>query len=92
MNRAVVPLALFLALAGMFWYVLGKMNEGEYNPRDVPTQVIGRAAPEFALPDLMDPARFVGRAPEQVDAFLREEVEPRLVGATADDPVDELRV
>jgi cytochrome c biogenesis protein CcmG/thiol:disulfide interchange protein DsbE len=54
MIRAVIPLALFLALAGMFWYVLGKMNEGEYNPRDVPTQFIGREAPAFELPDLMD--------------------------------------
>jgi cytochrome c biogenesis protein CcmG/thiol:disulfide interchange protein DsbE len=59
LNRAAVPLALFLALAGLFWYVLGKMNEGEYNPRDVPTQFIGRSAPEFALPDLFDPARIV---------------------------------
>ncbi|MGB5637858.1 MAG: DsbE family thiol:disulfide interchange protein [Sedimenticolaceae bacterium] len=59
MTRAIVPLALFLALAGLFWFVLGKMNEGEYNPRDVPTQFIGRAAPGFALPDLMDPSRTV---------------------------------
>ena len=59
MTRAIVPLALFLALAGLFWFVLGKMNEGEYNPRDVPTQFIGRAAPEFVLPDLMDPSRNV---------------------------------
>jgi cytochrome c biogenesis protein CcmG/thiol:disulfide interchange protein DsbE len=59
MTRAIVPLALFLALAGLFWFVLGKMNEGEYNPRDVPTQFIGRTAPEFVLPDLMDPSRSV---------------------------------
>ncbi|MCG6966881.1 MAG: DsbE family thiol:disulfide interchange protein [Chromatiaceae bacterium] len=59
MNRAIVPLALFLALAGLFWFVLGKMNEGEYNPRDVPTQFIGRSAPEFTLPDLFDPTQTV---------------------------------
>ena len=38
-----------------------------------------KATPEFAdLPfdDLMDPARFVGRAPEQVDAFVAAEVDP----------------
>ncbi len=38
-----------------------------------------KATPEFAdLPfdDLMDPARFVGRAPEQVDAFVDAEVDP----------------
>ena len=55
MSRAIIPLALFLALAGLFWYVLGLMNEGEYNPREVPTQFIGRPAPSFSLPDLLDP-------------------------------------
>ena len=62
MNRAIIPLAIFLALAGLFWFVLGKMNEGEYNPREVPTQFIGRSAPEFALPDLFDPSRTVRTA------------------------------
>jgi adenylosuccinate lyase len=54
------------------------------------------ADPAFAaiadqLPELMDPMRFVGSAPEQVDRFLAEELEPRLQGA----PVvqaEELRV
>ena len=59
MNRAIIPLAGFLVLAGLFWFVLDKMNQGEYNPRDVPTQFIGRTAPEFALPDLLDPAQTV---------------------------------
>jgi Adenylosuccinate lyase len=36
------------------------------------------------LDDLLDPASFVGRAPEQVDAFLKEWVEPALA-------VDELK-
>ena len=29
MTRAIFPLAGFLALAALFWFVLGKMNEGE---------------------------------------------------------------
>lgn len=62
MNRAAIPLVLFLALGGLFWYVLGQMNEGEYNPREVPTQFIGRSAPAFALPDLFDPSRTVSTA------------------------------
>jgi adenylosuccinate lyase len=41
----------------------------------------------------MDPHRFVGRAPEQVDEFLAEVVEPLLAGTTAADPLlDEVRV
>ncbi len=60
MNRkALIPLLIFLALAGLFFYVLMQMGEGKYNPRDIPTEFIGRPAPEFALPDLFDPAKTV---------------------------------
>ncbi len=59
MTRTAIPLAIFLGLAGLFWYVLQQMNQGEYNPRSVPTQFIGRNAPEFALPDLLDPGSIV---------------------------------
>ncbi len=37
----------------------------------------------------MDPRRFVGRAPEQVDEFLAEVVEPLLADAADDDPAHE---
>jgi adenylosuccinate lyase len=37
----------------------------------------------------MDPKRFVGRAPEQVDEFLAEVVEPLLAERTADEPAQE---
>jgi adenylosuccinate lyase len=41
----------------------------------------------------MDPSRFVGRAPEQVDEFLDEVVEPLLAHASADEPTrEEVRV
>ncbi len=54
MNKAVIPLAIFLALAGLFFYVLQQMGEGEYNPRDIPTEFIGRSAPAFTLSSLFD--------------------------------------
>ncbi len=43
----------------------------------------GEADPAFAavkddLPSLVDPARFVGRAPEQVDEFLAQHIDPVL--------------
>lgn len=59
MNKAVIPLAIFLGMAGLFLLMLDRMNEGEYNPRDIPTEFIGRSAPEFALPDLFDADRTV---------------------------------
>jgi cytochrome c biogenesis protein CcmG/thiol:disulfide interchange protein DsbE len=53
------PLGIFLILAGLFLYMLTLMNTGEYNPRDVPTEFIGKPAPEFNLPDLLDQTRMV---------------------------------
>jgi adenylosuccinate lyase len=56
------------------------------------------ADPEFgvAVADLeaaLDPKRFVGRAPEQVDEFLEQAVAPVLAGrARADDVREEVRV
>lgn len=45
------------------------------------------------LESTMDPSRFVGRAPEQVDEFLVEVVEPLLADSGADDSVlEEVRV
>jgi adenylosuccinate lyase len=56
------------------------------------------ADPTFGVPvaDLeaaLDPHRFVGRAPEQVDDFLEQVVGPVLAGhARADDVREEVRV
>jgi adenylosuccinate lyase len=50
------------------------------------------AAIQAQLPDLLDPSRFIGRCPEQVDAFLTDEVEPRLAGVEISGGDDELRV
>jgi adenylosuccinate lyase len=53
--------------------------------------------PEFGvgIEDLQaaaDPRRYVGRAPEQVDEFLREVVEPLLAGTASETEREELRV
>ncbi|MGH7481325.1 MAG: adenylosuccinate lyase [Longimicrobiales bacterium] len=55
------------------------------------------ADPEFGLTraeldDALDPARHIGRAPEQVDAFLDAEVEPLLAGESVESRVPELQV
>jgi len=55
--------------------------------RDNPLMELVAADPAFSvirsqLPSLMDPARFIGRSPEQVDSFVKNEVEPRLRGAS----------
>jgi adenylosuccinate lyase len=44
------------------------------------------------LEGAIDPRRFVGRAPEQVDDFLREVITPLFVGETARSDAEEIRV
>ncbi len=56
-----------------------------------------QADPEFTLSpsemqDLVLAERFTGRAPEQVEDFLREVVDPILASAPLPDAAEELRV
>jgi adenylosuccinate lyase len=67
-------------------------DEGEHN--DLIERIVGDA--EFALtrPEIegmLDPARFTGRAAEQVDNFLKNEVEPVLTRRETQERVPELR-
>ena len=57
------------------------------------------ADPEWGVPlkdmqKLLDPSAFVGRAPQQVDEFLREVVNPLLEGGGSEAPAraEEVRV
>jgi cytochrome c biogenesis protein CcmG/thiol:disulfide interchange protein DsbE len=54
MSKAFLPLLGFLLLAGLFYIVLLQMDSGAYDPREVPTEFIGREAPSFTLPNLYD--------------------------------------
>ena len=58
MSRFLIPGGFFLLLA-VFAVVLSRINTGEYNPRDIPTEFIGRAAPAIDVPDLNDPQTMV---------------------------------
>ena len=58
--------------------------EGKPNPlMELIAQDPAFAAIKDTLPELLDPMRFVGRAPEQVDAFVRDEITPRIAGRQA---------
>jgi cytochrome c biogenesis protein CcmG/thiol:disulfide interchange protein DsbE len=48
MMRFILPLVIFLILAGFLYKGLG------HNTRDVPSPLVGRAAPAFVLPTLSD--------------------------------------
>jgi len=67
-------------------------DEGQAN--DLIDRIAGDAAFQLTrdeLATLLDPARHVGRAPEQVDAFLREHVQPVLDSTTLHEPMEDLR-
>ena len=53
--RFLIPLALFVALA---WFLYAGLS---LNPREVPSPLIGKPAPAFALPRLDDPTQTVKR-------------------------------
>ena len=53
--RFLIPLAVF---AGLAWFLYAGLS---LNPREVPSPLIGKPAPAFALPRLDDPAQTVKR-------------------------------
>ncbi|MBR0681074.1 DsbE family thiol:disulfide interchange protein [Roseomonas eburnea] len=46
------PLGLAAAGGAGFWAMLRGLQTGEYDPRGVPSALLGRAAPDFDLPEL----------------------------------------
>ena len=49
MNRSIIPLVLFIVLAGFLYAGL------DLNPREIPSVLIEKPIPEFSLPRLLDP-------------------------------------
>lgn len=58
MARYSLLIGFFLMIGG-FAYMLNKTNTGEYNPRDIPTEFIGRTAPAINVPGLYDETKIV---------------------------------
>lgn len=58
--KQLVPLILFVVLFGLFGIALVKMQSGEYNPREIPSVLIDKPAPQFTLSALSDPQKTVG--------------------------------
>ena len=58
MARYVLLIGFFIFM-GVFALVLDRMGKGEYNPRDIPTEFIGKAAPGINVPELLDPTKMV---------------------------------
>lgn len=48
-----IPLFIFIALALLFFGVEIRVNEGEYDPKSLPSALIGKSFPVFSLPTLL---------------------------------------
>ncbi len=68
--KQLVPLILFVGLFGLFGFALVQMQSGEYNPREIPSVLIDKPAPEFTLAALSDPQKTVSRADLQQGVTL----------------------
>ncbi|MGH7153680.1 MAG: DsbE family thiol:disulfide interchange protein [Acetobacteraceae bacterium] len=44
------PLAIAAAAGGAFWGLLARMEAGSYDPHALPSQLVGKKLPTFALP------------------------------------------
>ncbi len=53
MARHVLLIGFFIMMA-VFWVVLDRMGTGEYNPKNIPSEFIGKSAPDINVPDLLD--------------------------------------
>lgn len=51
-----VPLGLAAAAGAGFWFMLRGLQDGSFNPRGVPSALIGRPPPAFSLPALQGAA------------------------------------
>lgn len=72
MNRRVLLLApLGVAVAGGvgFWAMLSGMKQGTFDPRGVPSQLIGRKLPPFALPGFGQQDVLAQRKPVVINFF-----------------------
>lgn len=59
MKKFVIPIALFGLLGLLLAYAIREMQTGDYSPRDIPSPLVGKPLPNFALPSLSDPNRVV---------------------------------
>ncbi|MBC8029558.1 MAG: DsbE family thiol:disulfide interchange protein [Pyrinomonadaceae bacterium] len=53
MMRYAIPLVIFLVIAG---FLASRLRDG-YDPRILPSVLIGKPAPDFQLPELRDPTK-----------------------------------
>lgn len=59
MKKFVIPIAVFAALGALLAFALVKMQSGSYSPRSIPSPLVGKPLPAFALPSLAEPNKTI---------------------------------
>ena len=59
MKKFLIPIGVFALLGLLLGYAILQMQQGAYSPRAIPSPLIGKPLPAFALPALADPARTI---------------------------------
>ncbi len=50
-----IPLLVFVVVAGFFYVMVERIDEGEYNPQALPSALLNKPFPQFALPRVEPP-------------------------------------
>jgi cytochrome c biogenesis protein CcmG/thiol:disulfide interchange protein DsbE len=56
MWRYFVPAAVFVLLGGLFAFALLRIGSGKLDVHEIPSPLLGKSAPAFALPSVFDPS------------------------------------
>jgi cytochrome c biogenesis protein CcmG/thiol:disulfide interchange protein DsbE len=57
--RFAIPAIIFAALFGVFWLMLHRAGNGEYDAHEIKSPLLGKPAPQFRLAQVEDPTKFV---------------------------------
>lgn len=57
-----LPLIAFVIVAGFFYTMVNRIDQGEYNPQELPSALLNKPFPAFTLAKLEQPATMVKQA------------------------------
>lgn len=70
MKKFVIAIGLFAALGLLLALAIVKMRDGSYSPRAIPSPLIDKPLPSFALPSLLDPTKTINNDTLRGRAYL----------------------
>jgi cytochrome c biogenesis protein CcmG/thiol:disulfide interchange protein DsbE len=69
-KKFLIPIAVFVALGLLLGVAIFKMQSGTYSPHNIPSPLIGKPLPSFALPALAEPTKTITNETFRGRAYL----------------------